>query len=423
MAGVNVTNVGTTYVHILDGATETLNQSSKARNRVTQNYEWKGSHLEHKLHTARNHAVGFMSDGSAFPVPDKEDYVSLKVGRKIVGGSIQLSDAVMATAAKSPEVAVDVVSSHTEGMMKAILKFENFFFFRDGTGCVATAPVAGTGGAAFGGSTDTKTLVSDARGFWDGAIYDVYDSAGTTYRGQIQVTSVTEAPDTTSAAYPFVLNCTSPGGSTIGFNFVAGDRIYWSGANGIAMTGLDSLVDNSLTGTFQSVTMASYPRYTSMVLGNSGTLRDLDPSLFRQLQASIYQKTGNDLPVSGLACIGTAWQLGNLDELYEAALRISPESSVGGVSTPSFQSSLGKVTVEADCDAPYNKLFLVDFSQIYRGVQKKLGWRVEGGQIFKRSDTAGVWTATAIEIAEMYIKGRASSGKITDLNESIRSAY
>ena len=411
MAGVNASNVGTTYVHILEGATETLNQSSKARNRVTQNYEWRGSHLEHKLHTARNPAVGFMNDGGVFPVADKEDYLSLKVGRKIVGGSIQLTDAVMATASKSPEVAVDVVSSHTEGLMKGILKFENFFFFRDGTGAIAT--VSSTVAGGFGGSAaDTKFLVDDARGFWDKGQYDCY--TGSTFKGRLTVTSVTEAPH--SSGY-FQVNC-----SALGFVMTVADTIYWKDSYGIALTGLDALVDNS-SSTFQSVVVSSYPRYTSMVLSNAGTLRDLDPSLFRQLQAGIYQKTGNDLPVSGLSCLGTSWQLGNLDELYESALRISPETSTGGVATPTFQSSLGKITIEADSDAPYNKMFLVDFSQIYRGVQKKLGWRVEGGQIFKRSDSAGVWTATAIEIAEMYIKGRNSSGKLKDLNETIKISY
>lgn len=414
MAGVNATNVGTTYVHILEGATETLNQSSKARSKVTQNYEWRGSHLEHKLHMARNQAVGFMQDGSTFPVPDKEDFVSTKIGRKVVGGSIQLTDVVMATAAKSPEVAVDVVSSHTEGLMKNILKFENFFFTRDGTGSVATV---GTVTGVYGGSGDSKILVDDARGFWDKATYDVYDSTGATYRGSFTVSTVDEAPNSTYGS--FVVNV-SP---ALGFTCTAGDLVYWKGAKGIAYTGLDALVDNSLTGTFQSVTMASYPRWTSMVLSNAGTARDLDPSLFRQLLAGIYQKTGSDLPVNGLSCLATSWQLANLDELYEASLRISPDSSVGGVSTPSFQSSLGKVNIEVDCDAPYGTIFAVDYSQIFRGVQKKLGWRMEGGQIFKRSDVAGVWTATAIEVAELYIKGRNSSGKIVDLNETKAIAY
>ena len=76
-----------------------------------------------------------------------------------------------------------------------------------------------------------------------------------------------------------------------------------------------------------------------------------------------------------------------------------------------------------DTDCLYNKMFFADFSKIYRAVQKSLGWRREGGSIFKRSDVSGVWTATAMEIAELYIKERHTSGKIEDLNETKSTAY
>lgn len=404
MAGVNVDNVGLTYLHILDGVTETLNQASKLRSRIRQNYEWRGSHLEHKLHTARNHAIKFMSDGSTFPVADKEDYLSTKVGRKIVGGSIQLTDAVMATASKSSEVAMDVVSSATEGLMKGILKFENFFGSRDGTGKVATVMAT---------ISSTTLKVDDARAMWDGATYQVYSSAGA-LRGNITVTRVASALDASGYAV-VTLDATLAG-------TVATDTVHWDGAYGIAYSGLDSLTDDSGS-SFQNVTVSSYPRWTSMVLDNGGTKRDLDPALFRQVMAGVYHKTGDDLPTSGLDCLGTAWQLANLDELYESSLRLAPDSKTSGVSTASFQSSLGKITMSPDSDAPYNKIFLTDYSQIYRGVQKKLGWRVQNGQIFLRSDTSPVWTATALEIAELYIKGRNSSGKIEDLNETVKTAY
>ena len=88
-----------------------------------------------------------------------------------------------------------------------------------------------------------------------------------------------------------------------------------------------------------------------------------------------------------------------------------------------FQSALGRVDIMVDTDAPHNKMFFVDFSKIYRAVQKKLGWRREGGQIFKRSDTSGVWTATAMEIAELYIKERHTCGKIEDLNHTQSTVY
>lgn len=405
MAGVNVDNAGIGYLHILPGVTESLNHKSKARNLIRQNYNWKGTHLEHKLHTARNHAVKFMSDGGTFPVADKQDYVSMKVGRKIVGGSIQLTDAEMATYGSSREVAIDAVTSEVEGLMKNILKFENFFFFRDGTGVVATVQT---------GSTGTTLLVNDARGLWDGATYQIYDTTLATLRGSITVTSTASA--LTASGFATVTTSSLPAGT------VATDKVVWDGALNIAYTGLSALIDDAST-TFQNVSTSSYPRFVSMVLDNSGTARDLEPALFRQVMAGVFHKTGDDLPVDGLSCIGTAWQLANLDELYEADLRLMPSDTTSGVATPAFQSSLGKVKMSADSDAEYGKLLLADLSQVYRGVNKSLDWRREKGEIFKRSDTSAVWTATAIEVAEMYIKSRNSSGKIEDLNETKKTAY
>lgn len=413
MAGVNVDNVGLTYVHILDGVTETLNQSSKARNLVTQNYDWRGSHLEHKLHTARSHAVKFLSDGSAFPVADKQDYLSMKIGRKMVGASIQLTDAVMATAASAPQVALDVVASETEGMMKGILKFENFFFFRDGTGAAATVTETTAANA-------TTIYVNDARGLWEGATYQVYNSG--TLVGNVEIATIVSARSAANSAVVTV--------AANSLTLVANYKLYWDGVfNGttsIAMTGLEALIDDSTPpsgSTFQGVTTASYPRWSSLVMDNGGTNRDLDPVLFRQALAGAFQKSGSESPSQGLTCIGSSWQLNNLDELYESELRVTPDSKVGGLAMPSFQSSMGKITMMADADAPYNKIFLADLGQVYRGVQKKLGWRLQNGQIFLRSDLAPVWTATAIEICEMYIKGRNSSARIDDLNETIKTSY
>lgn len=400
MAGVNVDNVGTTFVHILDGATETLNQSSRARSKVRQEYNWKGSHLEHKLHTARNHAIGFGRDGSAFPVADKEDYESIKIGRKIVMGSLQLTDAVMATASKAPQVAVDVVEDHVRRMMKNILKFENFFFFRDGTGKVATCKSAASG---------VTFKVDDARALWKGATVQVYN--GVTLRGSITITKVSQTPDASGYA-TVTFGGTDPG-------IASGDTLYWNNSKGIAYSGLDLLIDDA-SGTFQGFSVTNNPEYVSYVNDNGGTLRDLDPVLFRKALAAKGQKSGMEGDLgSGTTCLGTYNMLANMDELYEANVRLTPESKSGGVATPSVHSSLGKLTLEADSDAPYNKIFLADFSEIYRGVQQKLGFRKNAGDIFMRSDVSSVWTATAIEICEMYIKDRKTSAKIEDLNEDI----
>ena len=410
MAGVNIDNVGLTFTRFLDGVVETLNHTSKSRNLVRKDDNWTGSHIEGRIHTARSTAIGYVEDGGAFPTADKQDYETYKAFRKFIVGSIQLTDGAMATAAKSPNVARDVITSEVKGMMNNILKFENGMFFRDGTGAVATLK-----GTTTTGSTDID--VSDARMLWDGGSYEFRDSAAIgTLHGNATLSNVESALDTNGNP---LTNWTG----SVPTGLASGDFIVWSGSVNRAITGLDKLIDDSLTGTFQNVTMSSNPRYTSHVQDNGGVLRDLTPSLFRGLLAGIMSRSGSERPSDGLTVLCNSWQAINVEELYEGELRLTPDSKVGGLSVASFQSSLGRIDIMVDTDCLYNKMFFADFSKIYRAVQKQLGWRREGGSIFKRSDVSGVWTATAMEIAELYIKERHTSGKIEDLNETKSTAY
>tara|TARA_Y100000034_G_scaffold97632_1_gene119279 strand:+ start:133 stop:1374 length:1242 start_codon:yes stop_codon:yes gene_type:complete len=413
MAGVSVDTVGLTFTRYLDGVVETLNHTSKSRNLVRKDDNWTGAHIEGRIHTARSTAIGYVEDGGAFPVADKQDYTPYKVGRKYIVGSIQLTDGSMATAAKSPNVARDVITSEVKGMMNNILKFENGMFFRDGTGAVATL----TGGNVSATST-TNVDVSDARMLWDGGTYEMRDAAAIgTKHGEIVVSSVEQ--DMNASGNP-ELTIASPG---LPASLASGDFLVWKGSVNRAITGLDKLISDSLTGTFQNVTTATYPRYSSLVMDNNTVKRDLTPSLFRQMLAGIMSRTGSERPADGLTVLCNSWQAINVEELYEGELRLTPDSTVGGLKVASFQSALGKIDIMVDTDCLYNKMFFADFSKIYRGVQKSLGWRREGGSIFKRSDTAGVWTATAMEIAELYIKERHTCGKIEDLNETRSTAY
>lgn len=188
MAGVNIDNVGLTFTRFLDGVVETLNHTSKARALVRQEDKWTGSHIEGRLHTARSTAIGYVGDGGAFPVADKQDYATYKATRKFTVGSVQITDGAMATAAKSPNVARDVVTSEVQGLMNNILKFENGFFFRDGTGTVATLVDSQSG--------NLNIQVDDARMLWDGGTYNMFNAALDAKDGDVVVSDVESALNT-----------------------------------------------------------------------------------------------------------------------------------------------------------------------------------------------------------------------------------
>lgn len=407
MAGVNESNVGLTFAdQLVNDIVETLNNESSMRQYVKADTNWNGDYREGRVHVRRSGAVWYTEDGGAFPTPNKQTYVPYRTYRKFVAASIQLTDGAMAAAKKGKNVAKDVIQSETEGIMQEILKIENGMFFRDGTGSVGTVKATATTSPG-----DTYLTVDDARMLWEGCEYDLYN--GSTFLSTFTVTSVAEAPTASNYASVDISPATS---------VTSGNKVYWRNSYGRAINGLDKLI-NDASETFQYVSTSTYPHYTSLVLDNSGTLRALTPGMFRSLLAGVRQRTGNKKPAQGLKCLSSSFQVINVEELYEAELRLQPSDKVAGQAIAAFQSALGRVDIIWNSDALYDKIFCCDFSQIGRAVQQPLSWRRDGGDVLKRSDVAGYYTGTALEISDLFIKERHTSAKLADLSYSLSSTY
>ena len=422
MAGQNIAgHLNAVYQNILDGVTETLNYSVTSR-KLFQEYKWSGSHIEHVLHTSPSGAVKFGSDGDSFPTASNQGHTKFKVGRKILMASVKLTDAVMAAASKSAEVAVDAMSSETEGIMKEIGVLDSFFSYRDGTGLVATVQ-AGTGDGYDDGTNDdvawpetgtgSRMLVDDARLLWPGVSYDLYN--GTTLVGTITVDTVEPLMNSSNVAGVWLRS----GSATP----VAGYTIYWKDSKGLVYTGLDGLIDDTTSSTFQNVTMASKKNWTSLVLDNGGTKRDISPTILRNFIAGLSQRSDdNSSEMKEYMLIGSKFMTNQLDAMFESAYRLTPDTKVLGIAAPAFQCSAGKVAIKGERLAPYYKLFACEAGDLRRGYHKKLSWRLEDGTLLKRSDAQAAWTGTLIEFAENFIVKRRGCGKIADLNETISVA-
>lgn len=402
MAGASISNFNASFIDYLPGVVETLNDTVIVRKLARKDYKWEGANISFFVHTARNHALGYVEDGGAFPTPDKQDYVEAKAYRRFLVGAVQITDGALANAASTKRAAIDVTTSELRGMINGLGTFEGFMAYRNGDGSVGTVSATSSG---------TTLYMDDARLMWDGATYQEYDTTLATNYGNFSVTSTARALSSGSSVV--TVDAVADGTST--------NKILWNGSLNRAITGLDAMVDDAAT-TFQNVNTSTYPRYTSPVLSNSGTERPLTPTMFRQMLAMISQESGVK-PPSGMTVLTNKWLGIEVEELYEPELRITPQTKTAGIAIASFMSSFGRVNVVTDTLAPLNKMFFMDFSQIYRAVQKELDWRRQGGEIFLRSDVSAAWKATAMEICEYFIKQRNRCGKIEDLTETETTAY
>jgi hypothetical protein len=414
MPGVSIDTFGASMIKYLPGVRQTLNKTSNMRRIAkAKQKKWQGESMDFSVHVARNHAIGNIEDGGAFPAAGKQSYVFAKVYRKFTVGSVQLTDGILKNAATTEGATISVTESELDGMIEGIKKYENYFFTRDGTGEVTKL------GATASGATIT---VEDARLLWSGKSFEIRDATTTTtIHDTFKVTSVARALTAAGEATVTLDSTLAASGQA------DGDLIVWGTGNnsswGRTITGLDALIDDAST-TFQNVNTTTYPRYTSPVLSANAN-RSLTPQLFKQMLAMIKQESGDDTP-NGMTVVSNTWQNASIEELYEGELRMRPDDKVGGFAVSKFQTTLGTINLVVDPDAPYNKFFFLDPSELCFAVQADLDWRRDGpgGSIFKRNDSSAVYTATALEACELAIFTRNKFGKIENISEDLKaSAY
>lgn len=414
MAGVTIDDFGASFIHYLPGVVETLKQTSKPRSIPLGKMKWEGSQLQKYVHVEMNPAIAAVADGGALPTAKRQNYVASNVKRKFITGSVQLSDGILNNASTTKHAAIRVMDSELKGLYKGIHRFESFFFTRDGTGTVS--PLGSTTGGA------AAITVDDARGMWDTAEYSIRDASSpyTTHVASMTVDKVARAYSSGAATVTMT-------GTVAASGQAADDLVVWKGSAssdswGLLPAGLDRLINDGTTGTFQNVNLATYPRYTSPVLDASSTT--LTPSLLRRMMAMIAQESDTTVGRGSHTVCASNWDMVNFSELYESELRITPSTKTVGIDAPSFISPFGEFTLEPMWDAPYGKIFFVDRKQISRAVQKELDWRrSDGGGILTKSSNSLVYTADAVEIVEYFIEDRRCCGKIENLAVTVDTAY
>lgn len=419
MAGVSIDDFGASFIHYLPDVIKQLNTSSPAREVPlgVATKKWEGSRLSKFIHLSQNPAIASIGDGGALPVAGKNGYEEAYIKRKFIAGSVQITDGQLRNAASTKHAAVSALKSELEGLMDGIRKYESFFFTRDGTGIVATL------GADADPVTTGVITVSDARGIWRNAKYRVHDDTST------PTTPVTHYSFTASK----VARAPSSGEATVtttDYGLVGsaatGDYVVWRGTSdsdsfGLLPTGLDKLIDDSVSSSFQNISLSTYPEYTSPVLTANSTL---SPSLFRRMLAMIAQESRTPVSRSSHTVITSMFDTVSFSEMYESELRITPDTKTVGSKYMSFATPYGEFELRHLWDAPYGKIFFVNRKEITRAVQQELEWRKsDGGGIMTKSSNAAYYTADALAIYEYMIERRSSCGKIEGLTVTKDTMY
>jgi hypothetical protein len=324
---------------------------------------------------------------------------------------------MLANASTTEAAAITVMKSELQGLATSMKNFSNFFWTRDGTGIVTYL-----GATTSDIVTPYVITADDIRMMWPGADFVILDATTpATEHVTFRVKSTARSYNNTLGSGSITTVDSVPANGQ-----AANDLIVWGTSGrtsyGRAITGLQALIDDSAS-TFQGVDCSLYTRWTSPVFDNSGTKRALTPELIRQVLATLVQEQGR----RDLVVLGNVWELAKFDELYESAVRINPDTTTVGQSTPSFQSSLGKFTLETDQHAPYGELMFINPDAITYAVLQEAEWMpvVNGAAGILGKDPGGTarYVGHMLEMSELMITERNTCARLTDLEESVGTAY
>jgi hypothetical protein len=204
--------------------------------------------------------------------------------------------------------------------------------------------------------------------------------------------------------------------------------------------GLDNLLDNDVSGTFQGVTFSSpYTRkYTSTVLSNGGVPRVITQGLFIEALQGIFQRTGNsgdenyaaDMTSADLQVIANPTMAQQIVNIYQVTT--SAANSSGGLGTNgayrmmggdkklgngalTIATPFGDVKIKMKNNCPEGRIYFAPYSQLKVVMSRRLDWRPGIDGVFTPSQIGTVNTAQLLEVCQPLVEDRRHGAKILDI--------
>lgn len=386
----------------------------------------KTSRYEGRVKVAGSVSMGNTEEGASFPAPSSPTTLTTFTGFTVYAANYQITDVAKEMIDGSADNFDSAMKYLAADAMDQTLLYREAFLYGNGTAEVGT--VASTN------STTNVRVVAYASGrsinssvlLMPGAVLDVYSSTLATYRGQMTISYTNIATQATSTAIDVVVP-DFPAGTT------TGDRLFWASTGqssyGLAPQGLDSLIDNSITGTFQGVDMTTSQlgqRWTSVVNSNSGTLRALSPTILNnvlQAQAEVYTGRSIDNVGSNLFWIFNEAQAAPFYNMFPGSAAAAtpfvtrPDDQAVGNGARTFNGPLGTIKLNFRRECPQPTGYGVDFSNIIKAERSKLHWR--DPNMFQLNPNAATSLGQLYEIFQLVVKERRHQVKIADLTYTI----
>lgn len=378
---------------------EQFNNSSVGYTRISKNYDSVvGKNFTIPLHYGRNEGIGARAEGGTLPTAGNQQYKECIVPMRYIYGRIKITGPSIKAARSNEGAFLRAVDSEMRGLEKDMKASLNRQFYGDGTGILATCASAASATAV---TVDSVTklrvgmpvsiLVTASGATTAGVVSDVISAINSTTKVITLATGV--------ATYASIDNTYS---------------VYAGGSRNSEMMGLSGIV--SATSTLQLLDVATYPWWVATILDNSATNRPISDNL---IQTAIDTLEANS---SGMtSAIYTSF---GVRRAYTALLTatkqlVNTQKLQGGYEAISYMGgSHGTIPIIADKDAPANKMFFLDESELQLYRLSDFDWMDEDGAILSRVSGEDAYEAVLCVYQELGSSIRNANARLDDITEA-----
>ena len=393
-----------------------------------------GLGYQFSIQYARGQGTGARAESAMLPPPLVGKYDKGKILPKYVYGRLRMTGPSIEAAKNNVEAFVNSLTHSIDDIYQSVITDLNRMCWGDGFGLLATLTSASETVTTTASGGTWKITCDNDQGvdrLIEGMLVDFYESTAIDQSTVASRVSSVDYSGKTAEMEPNLDDYSDyhPIGSgyTIGTTAVttgayvvamgARDASFATSDTPIEMTGMEGIFDDgTLLASFEDITVATYPRWSANVLGNSSVNRELSIDLMLEACDAVRARSKGK---AGQMFMGLG-QRRKYANLLLPDVRFDAGTLRGGYEVLTFAGGDGSVEIMVCQEAPVNKIFVQPVGEVKKYVLADLGWGDMDQRMHWRSGY-DEWDQFLRIYANLGVERRASLTLISDLTEPSKS--
>jgi hypothetical protein len=404
MPGATTTTADAVLKDIYEGPVrETINQKNFITAQVTKNTkDFVGRRAIIPLHISRNVGVGARLEGETLPEAGRQGYVDQVVAVKSHYGAIRFTMQAITRMASDRGSFIRMASSEMKGLAQDEAREYNREIWGSSDGKIAQC---GTTTASTTLQLAATTPEEVMWSFATGSRVDIGTNANPQLIAANREVSTVDFTNKTVVISGGAVTTSSS-------HFVYRQGAGGTGASQREITSVPTMVTD--TGSLFGVDPATYPTWSSVVDGNSGTTRPFSENLFAKTVMRVTNRSGSDR-VTAVAEDGVYRSVAGI---LQARMRaVNTLDLKGGHKALAIGVTGNEYGLKNDKDAPPGKMFLLSLDEFTEYVDEDWQWWDDDGPALQRPpDRTHALEAIYYKFSELATSNRNAHGRIDDLD-------